>query len=788
MHKNILIMLVLLAWPLAAAPGVAQSAAELLEKGIYLEETAGQLEQAIEVYRRITGDATADRAHVAEALLRLGLCHLEQGDATAATAALERVVADYPEQKALVARAREHLPGDPEPLELIPAPWDDGEVLRLGLELASGTPIGVLLLTADATELEDVPLWRLRTRHRVLSDADNQGIREVLARRDTMAPVRGTVKHSMAGHFEGRYGDGAVTIETPSAGTRREKLDGPTFDSEELFHLFRRLPLEVGYTTRLSFLSTMAGGATAVDVEVAGVETIAVPAGEFECYRLEVSVPQVFWFSTDPSRVLVKFETSGIVGKLREVYVQEPGREVAYANEPLGFSVTLPPDWLFNSDGAYPTEVVFLLDPNAEAQARVDVRSAVEEVGDCFYQGGAQDKLEQAKTALRDYTLRDGSWREWYFGGWPAVSFAGDYRDRDIPKVHYWTLIQNEEFCVDFTLKVAADRFDALRAVFDRVIESYRAPPPPPPEDSKSTVAEAVDAVLAEFHFAAADLDRGRFFEHLAPDAIFFGTGAADRFEVNELRARFEDAARWLGEAHDRRVVVSDDGTLAWFDQRLETSGLGELRASGVLRLAGGSAGGGPEGSWQIVQYHAAMPVPNQLVPELVEKLHAHDQQAGQPVDFSAPVEAPDVPTGSARWLLHDVHLAKAAGDGDRYFGHFAPDAVFLGTDRAERFSVAGLRAILGPYYARGARPVTIPIEQQVYLSPDGGWAWYEELVERKGVGRMRGTGVLRRVEGAWKIVHYNVVLTVPGALAEDFAERIEAFYSPETGPGEPTR
>ncbi len=105
---------------------------------------------------------------------------------------------------------------------------------------------------------------------------------------------------------------------------------------------------------------------------------------------------------------------------------------------------------------------------------------------------------------------------------------------------------------------------------------------------------------------------------------------------------------------------------------------------------------------------------------------------------------------------------------------------MFLGTDRAERFSLAGLRAIFGPYYARGARPITIPIEQIVYPSPDGGWAWYEELVERQHVGRMRSTGVLRRVDDTWKFVHYNVVLTVPTDLTEDFARRIAAFYSPD--------
>ncbi len=295
--------------------------------------------------------------------------------------------------------------------------------------------------------------------------------------------------------------------------------------------------------------------------------------------------------------------------------------------------------------------------------------------------------------------------------------------------------------------------------------------------------------MLADFHLAAVQGDWERFFGHLASDAIFLGPDAADRFDTDELRDRFTGVVPWLAGARDRHVVVSEDATLAWFDERLEGSraslvplrgNLGELRGSGVLRFDGGA------GRWRIVQVHVAMPVPNQLMPELIERLRTHDQETGrQPVDFSAisssraRVESAEVP-GSARWLLRDVHLAKTEGDGERFFGLFAPRAVVLGTDRAERYSVAAWRAIFGPYYARGGRrPVTIPIEQHVYFSPDGEMAWFEELVERQNLGRMRGTGVMARVDGAWKFLHYNFVLVVPAELAEDFARRIGAFYAP---------
>ncbi len=785
MQNNMLILVTLVM--LSAVSASAQSAAELLEKGIYLEETAGQVEEAIEIYRRITGDATADRAYVAEALLRLGTCHLKQGDAVAAAAAFDRLRTEYPEQEGLVARAREHMPGE-EPLELLPAPWEDGEVIRMTVGRVSGVPLGVLFMTADAAELDGEELWRLQIRHKFFFDTRNQTVRQVLARRDSMAPVSSFYRYPGVGHFEARYDDGKVSIDTVETGAKREeKLDGPTFDAEELYHLLRRLPLEVGAKQTIRLISTMAGAANALEVEIAGKEMITVPAGELECYRLELAMLGVFWVSTDPSRILVKLDAAGLVAELEEVYVREPGRQTTFRDEELGFGVNLPPDWLFHRRDDEGSEIIYLLDPQAETQARMEVRRATGDVApaplrgdDCFFQTAATRKLGEARGALRDNALRDGTWDERYLAGWPAISFASDYRDMEREMVHYWTFIESGELCASFTLKVAADRYEELRTVFDSIIESYRGPPPPampPVAAAESETARAVRSVLADFHLAASEADPQRFFEHLAPDAIFFGPGAADRFDLGQLRERFADAVGWIGEpplqasfrGDEPHVMVSEDGTLAWFDGRLDSRRLGELRASGVLR-----AGRRPAEGWEIVQYHLAMPVPNPLVAELHEKLRAPRGKKRNPPDGSA-----DDPAAAARSVLNDVHRARFEVDGERFLGHFAPDAILLGTDRSERLTMARNRAFVRLYWARDQGPTSTPIEQHVYLSPDGNLAWFEELVDREHVGQVRTTGVIAEIDGTWKFVHYNLVILVAQEMAEELAARIEAFYAP---------
>ena len=54
----------------------ADSPSELLEKGIFSEETKGDLDEAIKIYRQILADAKANRGFVAQAQYRLGQCLL----------------------------------------------------------------------------------------------------------------------------------------------------------------------------------------------------------------------------------------------------------------------------------------------------------------------------------------------------------------------------------------------------------------------------------------------------------------------------------------------------------------------------------------------------------------------------------------------------------------------------------------------------------------------------------------------------------------------------------------
>jgi ketosteroid isomerase-like protein len=114
------------------------------------------------------------------------------------------------------------------------------------------------------------------------------------------------------------------------------------------------------------------------------------------------------------------------------------------------------------------------------------------------------------------------------------------------------------------------------------------------------------------------------------------------------------------------------------------------------------------------------------------------------------------------RAVLDDWHAAAAAADEKRYFGHLAEESIFLGTDATERWTKAQFYAYAHPYFEKGKAWSFRAIRRDVIFSPDGKMAWFDEDLETGGLGPCRGSGVLVEANGAWKILHYNLALTVP--------------------------
>lgn len=125
--------------------------------------------------------------------------------------------------------------------------------------------------------------------------------------------------------------------------------------------------------------------------------------------------------------------------------------------------------------------------------------------------------------------------------------------------------------------------------------------------------------------------------------------------------------------------------------------------------------------------------------------------------------------------VLDDWHKAAAEADEARYFSHFTPEAVFLGTDATERWTRDAFRAWAKPYFARGKAWSFRAVSRHISLSKDGAVAWFDEALDTPNMGPCRGSGVLVKEAGGWKIAQYNLSVPIPNALLPEFKGRIES-------------
>ena len=127
--------------------------------------------------------------------------------------------------------------------------------------------------------------------------------------------------------------------------------------------------------------------------------------------------------------------------------------------------------------------------------------------------------------------------------------------------------------------------------------------------------------------------------------------------------------------------------------------------------------------------------------------------------------------------VLDALHVAASKADGPAYFGLYTPDAVFIGTDVGERWSLPAFRAYAEPHFSQGKGWTYRPRSRSVVLVPDGRTAWFDEVLDSESYGTSRGSGVLVRDDrGRWRVAQYVLSFPIPNDLAKEMTARIKAY------------
>jgi tetratricopeptide (TPR) repeat protein len=460
---------------LAAAPAArAESASDLMEQGIYSEETKGDLDSAVQLYKKVIAQARTDQALAAQAQYHLGLCYYKQKNYTDANTAFETLVKDYPDQKDMVALARKYLAGA-HPLQ--PAPWSDGEDMRLDVKLAGGLKVGVADYRVNSGQTTNgQKIWRCNSH---VIAAGTQSVSHADVDADTFSPIHSVWKHSLAGEVDAvYYPDHADLKTTGKDDVQKLDFDAPVIDNEEAIEWMRRLPLADGYKINQPVLASLGCHVVPIKWEVSGPEKVQVPAGTYDCYKVALSLLQTFWYSNDTNRYLVKVEASGALMELTGVTHGTPGEKAAYADVTNGFSLTAPTGWFFDREEADTkgTTKVRIIDPEGSTDSSLTVSSlgilAPEEKKSLRDYANVQ--VAKAAKTYKDFQTRSTSWKDRTIAGQPALSVITDYTQGNTKKVGYGVWSFGQTNAVYFEMLTAAKDFDALQPVMDAIIESYK--------------------------------------------------------------------------------------------------------------------------------------------------------------------------------------------------------------------------------------------------------------------------------------------------------------------------
>lgn len=131
--------------------------------------------------------------------------------------------------------------------------------------------------------------------------------------------------------------------------------------------------------------------------------------------------------------------------------------------------------------------------------------------------------------------------------------------------------------------------------------------------------------------------------------------------------------------------------------------------------------------------------------------------------------------------VLDKFHAAASRADAETYFALFAPDGVFIGTDATERWTVPEFKKYAKEAFDAGHGWTYVP--QSRHITVESGKtphvAWFDELLKNQDFGVTRGTGVLMKIDGEWRVEQYSLSLPIPNEAIYKISKEIKSADQP---------
>ncbi|UPQ75960.1 nuclear transport factor 2 family protein [Chryseobacterium nepalense] len=120
--------------------------------------------------------------------------------------------------------------------------------------------------------------------------------------------------------------------------------------------------------------------------------------------------------------------------------------------------------------------------------------------------------------------------------------------------------------------------------------------------------------------------------------------------------------------------------------------------------------------------------------------------------------------------MLDGFNVAAAKADFNTYFNYFAEESTYIGTDATEVWDKKAFMNWAKPYFDKNKTWNFTSLKRNIYFSKDGKIAWFDELLDTQ-MKICRGSGVVEKINGQWKVKQYVLSVTVPNDVVDKVVE-----------------
>lgn len=116
--------------------------------------------------------------------------------------------------------------------------------------------------------------------------------------------------------------------------------------------------------------------------------------------------------------------------------------------------------------------------------------------------------------------------------------------------------------------------------------------------------------------------------------------------------------------------------------------------------------------------------------------------------------------------MLDAFNIAAAKAEYKTYFDFFAEESTFIGTDATEVWNKKEFMIWAKPHFDKKKTWNFTLLKRNIYFSKDGKLAWFDELLDTQ-MKICRGSGVVEKINGTWKVKQYVLSVTVPNEVVD---------------------